>query len=533
MEQSINQTNPLQYQDLLLDSTLTQDMTKELSLPDYQPEIKRLLRITATVQPPTRYIGGGNIEFSGNVDFVILYSGDDGMLYSFPTSADYVLRTAADHDHALSYLPDDHMTCYAVIDSDMVNGRVAGPRKLTVRCRVRANVRAYGSCTPEEVWNGELCGTPQRLQQELSTARVLTGTSSPLTLRDEIIPDVAHPGEELRIISAYASVLPQEVTTTTDRVNCRGQLSLKLLLQQEIEPQSEGSAPPLPYVLQRNIPFSAEIPVTGLISDSEAIVQGSCTELSLVLEDGKILCEAELLLQAQTQHRELLQYTADLCCIGQHSRVTTTPLRSFQPIRCLHTGLSVHETLAAKDHALPPSCQPIDLCAAVIPDSVSAAAEGTRYLINGTVRYSLLYEADGEYALRELDLPFRCYADLNPTARQEMREPDAEYLLQITDAKARYDERDGKLHIDAEICLALRVWDCATFSPVSEVTVEQACAYPVGSRTIYYPMPDETLWTVAKRYCSSVEHLCDINHLTASGRADDANSLQGVRIIVI
>ena len=73
MEQHTTPTESLQYQNLLLDRILTQDITQELSLPDYQPEIKRLLRVNATIQPPTRYIGGGNIEFSGNVDFTVLY----------------------------------------------------------------------------------------------------------------------------------------------------------------------------------------------------------------------------------------------------------------------------------------------------------------------------------------------------------------------------------------------------------------------------------------------------------------------------
>ena len=80
MEQRPTPAESLQYQDLLLSRVLTQDITREISLPDYQPEIKRLLRVSATTQPPTRYIGGGNIEFSGNIDFSILYAAEDGAL---------------------------------------------------------------------------------------------------------------------------------------------------------------------------------------------------------------------------------------------------------------------------------------------------------------------------------------------------------------------------------------------------------------------------------------------------------------------
>ena len=282
MEIRPNTTETLRYQDLLIDRTLAQDITQELSLPDYQPEIKRLLRVSATVQPPTRYIGGGNIEFSGNVDFNILYAGEDGALYCFPTSADYTLRTAADGENTLSYLPDENMTCYALIEPDLVNGRVAGPRKLTVRCRMRAHVRAWGGSSPEEIWTGKLCGTPQRLRTELTVARVLNGTGAPLQVSDEILLERASESDDTRIVTAEACVLPEEITTAADRVSCRGQLCLKLLLQRDVrESDAETTEPMLPTVISRKIPFTADIPVEGLLPGGEAVVQGSCTELNL------------------------------------------------------------------------------------------------------------------------------------------------------------------------------------------------------------------------------------------------------------
>ena len=119
MEQHTTPTESLQYQNLLLDRILTQDITREISLPDYQPEIKRLLRVNATIQPPTRYIGGGNIEFSGNVDFTVLYAGEDGALYCFPFTSEYVLHTTADADSPLSYFPDQTLCCYATPEPEV------------------------------------------------------------------------------------------------------------------------------------------------------------------------------------------------------------------------------------------------------------------------------------------------------------------------------------------------------------------------------------------------------------------------------
>ena len=41
----------------ILNKTLTTEVAGDYSLPDYQPEIKRLLRIATNVLPPNRFAG--------------------------------------------------------------------------------------------------------------------------------------------------------------------------------------------------------------------------------------------------------------------------------------------------------------------------------------------------------------------------------------------------------------------------------------------------------------------------------------------
>lgn len=66
----------------LLDRTTTAEVASDFSLPDYLPEIKRLLRVTATVLPESRYLGASSGEFSGAVEYLVCYSGGDGGLWS-------------------------------------------------------------------------------------------------------------------------------------------------------------------------------------------------------------------------------------------------------------------------------------------------------------------------------------------------------------------------------------------------------------------------------------------------------------------
>jgi hypothetical protein len=78
----------------------------------------------------------------------------------------------------------------------------------------------------------------------------------------------------------------------------------------------------------------------------------------------------------------------------------------------------------------------------------------------------------------------------------------------------------------------MRLWENAEFYPVSTVRTDALCTIPAGSRFIYYPIPGETLWSVAKRYCSPVEQISQKNRLHNT-RADDPASLEGVHILIV
>lgn len=69
------------------------ELSEDFDLPDYQPEIKRLLRVQARVSSADTYIGAGNAECSGTVDYSILYSGADGTLYCASQTGSTALRS--------------------------------------------------------------------------------------------------------------------------------------------------------------------------------------------------------------------------------------------------------------------------------------------------------------------------------------------------------------------------------------------------------------------------------------------------------
>ena len=64
------------------DKTMSGDFNTEVSLPDYEPEIRRLLKVGARLAPPSGFYDGSRAGVSGRIIYDILYAGGDGELYS-------------------------------------------------------------------------------------------------------------------------------------------------------------------------------------------------------------------------------------------------------------------------------------------------------------------------------------------------------------------------------------------------------------------------------------------------------------------
>ena len=54
---------PLALTVLVCDKTVGSEVSLEYALPDYEEEIKKLLKVRVRLLPPASYVGGGNASF--------------------------------------------------------------------------------------------------------------------------------------------------------------------------------------------------------------------------------------------------------------------------------------------------------------------------------------------------------------------------------------------------------------------------------------------------------------------------------------
>ncbi len=513
MESMRNTMDGIRVQVPVCDKTVVSELSSDFSLPDYQPEVKRLLRVRAAFAPPAKYIGAGSTDFSGTVDYTILYCGNDGALYSTTETAEYNFSAPMEMTSDIDF--NEGLTCDVDLVPDMTVGRVAAPRKLSVKCRLRAHVRIWGTQILEDTAKNLDQSTLQRLCGHASCARIFTGLGEPLALGDEILLDSE--SADLRVIAAEGQVFVGEAAAGSGTVNCRGELCLKLLVCHESREEP-------PSALLRRIPFTQAVTTDGAEVNCDACADGVCTELRITVEEGRILCEATLRLRTRAQRNETISFTRDLYSTNAACEARTLTRVLPEAVKCLNGNFSLNTTLPLEEVGIRPGMQVLDL--ALTPTVTSLEGEHGKCYLNGKCRAHLILSDGEETSAQELELPFRYETDGCGETPS-----DFDAAVDAISCRARIDGE--RLGIDAELAVAMALRTESRIDMLTEVHLGEQFGRTGAAYTICYPAKDDTLWSVAKRYHRAVETVSEMNALAGLPAADSAESLAGVRYLLV
>lgn len=511
-----NDTAAFRVQTLLCDKQEINEVSAEVSLPDYQPEIKRLVRVSATVSLPAHYVGAANTELSGSVDFCILYTGNDGSLYSTSHTSEY--RIAIPVDLPSDAVLGEGLVCDADILPEPCNARVLAPRKLSIKCRLRARMRLFGIRLIE---NGNLiAGIPaEKLYASSDACELFSGVGEPLLLHDEIVCDTQ--SEDVRVVCADGQVFISEAMAGSGCINCRGEVALKLLCAHD----ATGLPP---SQLLRRIPFESAIEVDGCEVNCAASAFGTCADVSVTVEDGRILCDLSLILQGRAQRDRHLTYVRDAYALESLSEGKTDLLTLPQSRSCVCANFSLGSTLTAEEAGLRAGATVVD--AHLLPLSAELTQDNGRDILSGRCRVHLtLCDEAGEISSQEVEIPYRYEAEAKDANL-------ADYLVHVSPISCRARADGERLGIDAELAVSLMTRTQAQIQYLSACNVGEKCQKLDGECTICFPAPTDTLWSVAKRYHKPLAHLTGINTLPSQAQAaaaDSTASLAGVNYLLV
>lgn len=489
------------------------ELVGDFTLPDYQPEIKRLLWVCANVLPPSKYLGDSKAEFAGNIDYFVYYTGSDNEIYCAPLSEEYKIEVPIEKGTEWQV---SNLTGNAYVVCDLVSGRVTSPRKLNVKCRLKSYARIFGDAATNRGFE-DSNGDNEVLTCVSPLSRTLFASSDMVRLSDEMIID--NQSGEVRVVCADGRALISEVNCTESQVSCRGDVYLKMLMSHE-----QGGAP---TVVTRKIPFSQGVDVEGVGGKCQATASATVCEMSIDVEESRIAIDLGMLIDVTAHKNERVSYVKDVysTVYKTEGEYSTLPVQLCGAAMC--TNFTLSDSMTLEEAGMPRGCSVIDSSGVAVTEKVQYDADG-RMTMSGKAKFNLLTQKDGEYAAYDIELPFK-YSAITPITdgAHAMGEP----MAYVVSTRHRVDgERVG---IDAEIYVSGCMSQSGDISVLDKVNFGEEIERTRGGYVICYPSGSDSLWSVAKRYGKAVSDISERNGISNEHAYDSSESLKGNGYLII
>lgn len=489
------------------------ECTEKYDLPDYLPDVNRLLRTEARLGGISHYMNGDTLEYDGTVCYQVLYMSPQGEI----KCADF--ESPISGSMTLSGYEDGMGLAFRAVTGG-AGCRLQGPRKLTVKTKLQWQADVYSERCTEPTLAGRV--TPEdRAAMQTKTETVETECFESFAVRanavseDIELPSSYPPLEEILALSAVPYL--HDARRTERGIAYKGDVLVNVLYAAAAG--EEDAEAPAYYSFARKVPIDGELDempcesctvllphaeITGLEYRPQAAEPGESRVIEMDFEyDVTVDCygntEGEIVRDAY-----FLSYESD-------NETQTLPLRSVA--RSQTYNFSVNEN---EENPEPDFDRVLYTTAFAVTDSV--AKEGGKLVFEGKAEVSVILTGEaGGFVGKTFTVPFRSEAEAGRTSDAFTYAVDTTVLS----ANARADKE--KIALDLEIAIRFITfnecesrWICAT-----TVYKDRPVAPPPASRiTVYYPSAGEDLWSIAKKYHTTADGLRRENNIagdTVSG----------------
>ena len=490
-------------------------------LPDYMGDVRKILCQTARVIPAGKFVGSGELQCAGVVEYDVLYADTDGVLSDARFTSDYEVVFPIEEERYIDGKVATRVSNFAV--------RPVGPRKLSVRCTLqsiperteRENVQAAGA---------ENAGALEKYERTVTVADTYFGAGEEREYAEEGSRLEGTQPENVRVIAANGSVRVRDAKPTAGGVLVTGDLILNAIISTDTQP---------PFAIERVIPFEELVPIEQATPEMSGTAEGTLTSVRANVNtngaDGSVLtfnaiCELSAMARGSRESR---------VTVDAYDRTVATDCK----YRTMHYRRPVAALTALTEvsgEGLREPCEATDLrevffsAAVVRPAEVTVGADGVH--ISGEIQYtgvgsSTAEEGASPFVTPKLTFPFTAVVPVQ-TALPQGAVADAE--VRVVSVSAGVDAARLYVKCELQVCAQISVEENTTVLSSVECHPEQTYPHTSSVITVCYPEAGDTLWSLAKKYHSSMEKIAVDNALTTETAAGgEADSLQGVERLLI
>lgn len=491
---------------------LSKEVSTDFLLPDYYGDIHRVLSVTANARIDDSYATQDALDFSGSVDFSVLYLTEEGHLRALSFSDGF------DGDVEIAGL-DRECDCSVLPTVESAACRVQSPRKLTAKCRLSIAVTATHEVCLAPAFDGHYT-TEEEASMQYDRTEVSAMSAMQLVTRDLSVAEAFTLDENAppigEITCSRATMHVEECRATAGELSCRGTLLLSLLYRVEGTEETEHYAE-----VFRKLPFTAAVPADALSADY------ACRAVATVT-DCKVVPETNAYGEMKTIALDLSYDLLALCAVNLPRTLTRDAFSTKYPTIITEAPLAVtrfaghRETAFSETETKPRTAIGAEGASSVLSvlgevraDDLLYDAEKHRLVFHGKANLTLLFLCGETEALADaaVTVPLHCELPLSGEALT-----GEQFIANCTLLAATAKLEAEQVVVSVEVALGVTLTTTETVSMVEKMALDTAAPYARDDAALRlcYPSSGTPLWEIAKTYHTAPDAILTANKLTAS-----------------
>lgn len=485
-----------------LEAGTVHEVNEEFTLPDYLPEIRRVICSGCVVLPESKYIDRGEITTSGLVVYTVYYLGEDGAISSASLNSEYTARIPCQNADLAGISAGDILVRTG---AESVGCRATGPRRFMLSCRMRSKAFAAAECDLTERITDAASGENGRgIKNELTLERRKASVecSSVYTaVTTGSVSGEMREREGVRLVSCGGCAVVTDTRLDSDVVTVKGDAYVTCLV---MSPDGEYSEAKLKAPFEERLVLGAKQSVQGDRKRSASAV-ARCASVNLSGGDGGVYTwEMEYDIDATVSEDYTASVTDDVYSTSHETKLTKG---EANVVSCLKNASSRLSLSTSKQIPDGDGKRAVHASGRVNTDRIEYTSDG-RIVMSGMCSLSVILAGNGEVTTEEVDIPYRYECDAKET---DGGVPSISHDATIIATDVRLD--GDRMTASAELCINLLALAVSKNAYVEEVAIDKESS--VGLRgnlvKIYFPEENESTWDIGKKYHCETRHISQID----------------------
>lgn len=474
-----------------------QGIDSDISLPDYCPDIMRILKCTVQTNITNSKIIGDRATADGIARINVIYSDEKNQIFSYCT--DYPFSKYAELSTAV-----DSASLVCSGKTEYINCRAVSKRRIDIHGVVSIRFRVFGTSCENIITSASGNGIQlKRKSIDISNTVAVTSKNFQLSQVENIGDSMPGIG---KIVNCFAAPIISETKIIKGKLLIKGELAVRVIYCSDSEDNTSA-------VLSCNIPFNE-------IAESASFSDTCVADINLKV----VQLSAEPKTDNDGEYR-YMNINAEVCaCIyasepdsvnvitDAYSTQTEIDTK-YNLLELKKNVLSFSDTTSCRQGIDISSLNPQKIFTATASDVETKCtfADG-KMTVSGKIPINLIIiDKEGVPVSCEREAEFSYSRTMDGDSKNYSCSPQVELCGYSCTLNG-----DGNIEFKAELCVSACIYSIIKEKALASLAITDTCVKKEhkSALTVYFCSGNENLWDIARRYNTTVEEIMEENELS-------------------